>query len=42
MDRAGNVAASFNSTGMSRGYVGEDGKAVVMFTTEDAAPLGLK
>jgi beta-aspartyl-peptidase (threonine type) len=42
MDRAGNVAASFNSTGMSRGYVGEDGKAVVMFTTEDAAPLGPK
>jgi L-asparaginase / beta-aspartyl-peptidase len=40
MDRAGNVGASFNSTGMSRGYVGEDGKAVVMFTTEDAGPLG--
>ncbi|HKE82104.1 MAG TPA: isoaspartyl peptidase/L-asparaginase [Vicinamibacterales bacterium] len=40
MDRAGNVAASFNSTGMSRGYVGEDGHPVVVFTTEDARPLG--
>ena len=39
MDRAGNVAASFNSTGMSRGYMGADGRAVVMFTTEDARPL---
>jgi L-asparaginase / beta-aspartyl-peptidase len=42
MDYAGNVAVSFNTTGMSRGYVGEDGKAVVMFTTEDAGPLGPK
>jgi L-asparaginase / beta-aspartyl-peptidase len=42
MDHAGNVAISFNTTGMSRGYVGEDGKAVVMFTTEDAGPLGAK
>jgi hypothetical protein len=25
---------------MSRGYVGEDGHAVVMFTTEDTKPLG--
>jgi len=40
MDYAGNLAVSFNTTGMSRGYVGEDGKAVVMFTTEDAGPLG--
>src|SRR5262245_61126958 len=40
MDRAGNIAASFNSKGMSRGYVGEDGHPVVRFTTEDAGPLG--
>jgi len=40
MDHNGNVAASFNTTGMSRGYVGEDGKPTVMFTTEDAGPLG--
>jgi len=42
MDHAGNVAVSFNSTGMSRGYVGQDGKPVVMFTTEDAGPIGPK
>jgi beta-aspartyl-peptidase (threonine type) len=42
MDHAGNVAVSFNTTGMSRGYIGEDGKAVVMFTTEDDGPLGAK
>jgi beta-aspartyl-peptidase (threonine type) len=42
MDHSGRVAVSFNTTGMSRGYVGEDGKAVVMFTTEDAAQLGPK
>ena len=35
LDRAGNVAMSFNSTGMSRGYMGPDGTAVVMFTRED-------
>jgi L-asparaginase / beta-aspartyl-peptidase len=35
LDRAGNVAMSFNSTGMSRGYVGPDGKSVVKFTAED-------
>jgi L-asparaginase / beta-aspartyl-peptidase len=37
LDREGNVAMSFNSTGMSRGYMGADGKAVVMFTHEDDA-----
>jgi beta-aspartyl-peptidase (threonine type) len=40
MDRGGNVAASFNSTGMTRGYMGADGHATVRFTTEDAGPLG--
>jgi beta-aspartyl-peptidase (threonine type) len=40
LDRAGNVAASFNSTGMTRGYMGADGRATVRFTTEDAGPLG--
>jgi beta-aspartyl-peptidase (threonine type) len=37
MDRAGNVAMSFNVTGMGRGYMGADGEAVVMFTDEDRA-----
>jgi L-asparaginase / beta-aspartyl-peptidase len=40
MDRFGNVAVSFNSTGMARGYMGEDGRAVVMLTKEDAGTLG--
>jgi beta-aspartyl-peptidase (threonine type) len=35
MDRSGNVAMSFNVTGMGRGYVGADGMPVVMFTHED-------
>jgi beta-aspartyl-peptidase (threonine type) len=35
LDRAGNVAMSFNSSGMGRGYIGPDGKSVVKFTTED-------
>jgi L-asparaginase / beta-aspartyl-peptidase len=39
LDRAGNVAMSFNSSGMGRGYVGPDGQPVVMFTTEDAPQL---
>ena len=40
MDRAGHVIASFNTTGMGRGYIGEDGRAVVRWTTEDDGPLG--
>ena len=42
LDRFGNVAMSFNVTGMSRGYMGPDGRASVMFTAEDArdAPDG--
>ena len=39
LDRAGNVAMSFNSTGMSRGYMGPDGTAIVMFTNEDAVQV---
>jgi L-asparaginase / beta-aspartyl-peptidase len=39
LDRAGNVAMSFNSAGMSRGYVGADGKPMVMFTTEDTVQV---
>jgi beta-aspartyl-peptidase (threonine type) len=39
LDRAGNVAMSFNSTGMGRGYIGPDGEPVVMFTTEDAVQV---
>ena len=38
LDRAGHVAMSFNSSGMARGHVGPDGKAIVMFTNEDAVP----
>ena len=40
MDRTGSVVASFNVTGMGRGYMGEDGRAVVRWTTEDDGPLG--
>jgi beta-aspartyl-peptidase (threonine type) len=40
MDRTGRVVASFNVTGMGRGYMGEDGRAVVRWTTEDDGPLG--
>ena len=36
LDRLGNVVMSFNTTGMGRGYVGQDGTPVIMFTTEDA------
>jgi L-asparaginase / beta-aspartyl-peptidase len=40
MDRTGAVVASFNVTGMGRGYIGEDGRASVRLTTEDDGPLG--
>ena len=40
LDRFGRVIMSFNTTGMSRGYVGAGGTPVVMFTTVDAAPVG--
>jgi len=39
LDRYGRPLMSFNTTGMNRGYVGPDGNAVVMFTTQDAVPL---
>jgi beta-aspartyl-peptidase (threonine type) len=39
LDAHGNVAMSFNTSGMGRGYMGADGKAVIMFTAQDAAPL---
>lgn len=32
LDRHGNMAISFNTTGMSRGYMGDDGKPAVTFT----------
>jgi beta-aspartyl-peptidase (threonine type) len=35
LDPHGNVAMSFNTSGMGRGYVGADGKPTIMFTTED-------
>jgi L-asparaginase / beta-aspartyl-peptidase len=39
LDRLGRVVMSFNTTGMSRGYIGENGDAVIMFTTEDGAAI---
>ena len=39
LDRLGRVVMSFNTTGMSRGYIGESGDAVIMFTTEDGAAI---
>jgi beta-aspartyl-peptidase (threonine type) len=39
LDRVGRPVMSFNTTGMNRGYIGQDGKPVVMFTTQDAVPL---
>ena len=35
MDAAGNVAMSFNVSGMGRGYVGADGRPTIMFTADD-------
>ncbi|HXD21308.1 MAG TPA: isoaspartyl peptidase/L-asparaginase [Vicinamibacterales bacterium] len=35
LDAHGNVMMSFNTTGMGRGYVGEDGKPAIMFTEHD-------
>jgi len=40
LDRQGRVVMSFNSTGMSRGYMGADGKPIVMFTHDDAVKAG--
>jgi beta-aspartyl-peptidase (threonine type) len=38
MDRAGNIAMSFNVTGMARGYMGPDGRATILFTADDGSP----
>ena len=35
IDAHGNIAMSFNTTGMGRGYVGQDGKPTIMFTAND-------
>jgi beta-aspartyl-peptidase (threonine type) len=35
LDSAGAVVMAFNTSGMGRGYLGEDGRPVVMFTAED-------
>lgn len=37
LDARGNVAMSFNVTGMGRGYVGPEGKPAIMFTADDGA-----
>ena len=42
LDAHGNVAMSFNVTGMGRGYVGADGKPAIMFTADDRAPAPAK
>jgi beta-aspartyl-peptidase (threonine type) len=34
LDARGNVMMSFNTNGMGRGYVGADGKAMIMFTAD--------
>jgi len=34
LDRRGAVVVSFNTTGMGRGYIGEDGKATITFTVD--------
>jgi beta-aspartyl-peptidase (threonine type) len=39
LDAKGNVAMSYNTPGMGRGYMGADGKAIIMFTARDAQPL---
>ena len=39
LDRLGNVAMSFNTTGMGRGYVGQDGTPIIMFTAADAVAV---
>jgi hypothetical protein len=39
LDRLGNVAMSFNTTGMGRGYIGQDDRAPLMFTAADSVPL---
>jgi L-asparaginase / beta-aspartyl-peptidase len=39
LDRFGRVVMSFNTTGMTRGYMGETGKPIVMFTAEDAVSI---
>ena len=42
LDRFGRVVMSFNTTGMTRGYMGETGKPIVMFTAEDAVSIPVK
>ncbi len=42
MDREGNVAMPFNSAGMYRGYVGEDGKPSVAIFRDAAEAAGAK
>lgn len=34
LDRRGNPIMSFNTTGMGRGYVGQDGRPTIMFTVD--------
>jgi len=35
LDAHGNLMMSFNTSGMGRGYVGSDGKPMIMFTADD-------
>jgi beta-aspartyl-peptidase (threonine type) len=39
LDRFGEVMMSFNTTGMTRGYVNETGDPIIMFTAEDAVAV---
>jgi len=34
LDRRGNVVMSFNTTGMGRGYIGQEGQVAIMFTVD--------
>lgn len=42
LDPFGRLVMSFNTTGMSRGYMGETGDAVIMFTVDDAGAVPRK
>jgi beta-aspartyl-peptidase (threonine type) len=39
LDPSGRVVMAFNTTGMSRGYIGESGEPMIMFTADDTAPI---
>jgi beta-aspartyl-peptidase (threonine type) len=42
LDRFGGIVMSFNTSGMTRGYIGQDGNAAIMFSAEDGAAILLR